>query len=43
MLGDEKGAVLKLNSPTGLFVDRNMKLYIVEMLANRVTVLQLLD
>jgi tripartite motif-containing protein 71 len=40
-LRDDKGAITKFVTPTGIFIDGKMKLYVVEMLANRVSVLQL--
>ena len=40
-LSDEDGSVMKFVTPTGIFIDGKMKLYVVEMLANRVSVLQL--
>jgi len=43
VLGDEKGNIMKFKSPTGLFIDNGMRLYVVEMLADRVKVLQLKD
>jgi sugar lactone lactonase YvrE len=39
VLGDpEKGGVRKFTSPTGLFIDKRNRLYVVEMFANRVGV-----
>jgi DNA-binding beta-propeller fold protein YncE len=43
ILGDEKGAIAKFETPTGIFIDDQSRLYVVEMLANRVVVLQLQD
>ena len=43
VLGDESGTVIKFKTPTGIFIDKNRKLYVVEMLADRVQVLQLPD
>jgi hypothetical protein len=43
VLGDESGTVIKFKTPTGIFIDKNRKLYGVEMLADRVRVLQLPD
>ena len=43
-LGDaQKGKVKKFKTPAGLFVDHRNRLYVVEMLANKVSVHQLLD
>jgi len=39
VLGDpEKGTVKKFKSPVGLFIDKNNRLYVVEMFANKVSV-----
>ncbi len=39
VLGDpEKGTVKKFKTPTGLFIDNNNRLYVVEMFANKVSV-----
>ena len=43
ILGDEKGSITRFETPTGMFIDKQMRLYVVEMLANRVRVLQLKD
>lgn len=43
VLGDESGTIIKFKTPTGIFIDKNRKLYVVEMLADRVRVLQLPD
>jgi sugar lactone lactonase YvrE len=43
ILGDEKGSLVKFEAPTGLFIDKKMRLYVVDMLANRVVVMQLQD
>jgi len=42
-LRDENGSVIKFITPTGIFIDKQMRLYVAEMLANRVRVLQLQD
>jgi hypothetical protein len=34
---------ITLKTPTGIFIDKNRKLHVVEMLADRVRVLQLPD
>ena len=39
VVGDERGEIIKFKSPTGIFVDEKMQLYIVEMLADQVRVL----
>jgi len=41
VLKDEHGSLIKFVTPTGIFIDEQMRLYVVEMLANRVRVLQL--
>lgn len=41
VLGDEQGAVRKFKAPAGICVDQRRRLYVVEMLADRVQVLQL--
>jgi sugar lactone lactonase YvrE len=43
VLGDEKGDVKKFKTPTGIFIDKKQRLYVVEMLADRVQVIQLPD
>ncbi len=43
VLGDEQGAVRKFKAPAGICVDQRRRLYVVEMLADRVQVLQLPD
>jgi len=43
VLGDEKGNVKKFKTPTGIFIDKKQRLYVVEMLADRVRVMQLPD
>jgi len=43
VLGDEKGDVKKFRTPTGIFIDKQQRLYVVEMLADRVQVIQLPD
>ncbi len=40
VVGDSQGTIMKFKSPTGLFVHKN-RLYVVEMLADRVKVLAL--
>jgi len=42
VLGDEKGNVRNQNA-TGIFIDKKQRLYVVEMLADRVRVMQLPD
>ena len=41
VLKDEEGSVMHFETPTGIFIDKHMRLYVVEMRANRVKVLQL--
>jgi DNA-binding beta-propeller fold protein YncE len=44
VVGDpEKGAVKKFVTPTGLFIDNHNRLYVVEMLANKVSVYHIED
>ena len=43
VLGDGNGAVKKFKTPTGMYIDSQMRLYVIEMLANRVTVLKVED
>jgi hypothetical protein len=43
VLGDNKGNILKFTTPTGLFIDKKNRLYIVEMLADKVSVMRLQD
>jgi hypothetical protein len=38
VLGDTSGFMAKFKSPTGIYVDGNMRLYVVEMLAHKVSV-----
>ena len=39
VLGDsKKGSVMKFNTPCGIFIDTNYRLYVVEMFANKVSV-----
>ena len=40
VLRDKGGSVMKFVTPTGIFIDNKMRLYVVEMLAERVSVLQ---
>jgi sugar lactone lactonase YvrE len=42
VLGTEKGEVLKWKTPLGIFVDSRQRLYVVEMLPNRVRVYDIL-
>ena len=42
VLGSEKGEVLKWKTPMGITVDNRQRLYVVEMLPNRVRVYQIL-
>jgi hypothetical protein len=42
VLGTEKGEVLKWKTPVGITVDNQQRLYVVEMLPNRVRVYQIL-
>jgi DNA-binding beta-propeller fold protein YncE len=43
ILGDETGAAKRFKTPTGIFIDKKRILYVVEMLADRVQVIQLPD
>ena len=44
VLGDSKnGKVKKFQTPAGLFIDHRNRLYVVEMLANKVSVYQIMD
>jgi len=43
VLGDEQGAVRKFKAPAGICIDQRRRLSVVEMLADRVQVLQLPD
>jgi DNA-binding beta-propeller fold protein YncE len=43
VLGTEKGEVFKWKTPVGITVDNQQRLYVVEMLSNRVRVYQILD
>ena len=43
IIGDGNGTVKKFKTPTGIYIDSQMRLYVVEMIANRVTVLQVAD
>jgi DNA-binding beta-propeller fold protein YncE len=43
VLGNGDGEVVRFKTPTGLYVDDNMRLYVVEMLLNRVSVYQILE
>jgi len=43
IIGDEKGSVKKFKTPTGIFIDKKQRLYVVEMLADRVQIMELQD
>jgi len=43
VLGNGDGEVVRFKTPTGLYVDDNLRLYVVEMLLNRVSVYQILE
>jgi len=43
IVGTEDGRVLKLKTPVGITVDGRQRLYVVEMIENRVSVYELLD
>jgi len=43
VVADEKGSVLQWNAPVGITMDDRRRLYVVEMLANRVRVYQIMD
>ena len=40
---DEKGAILQWTAPVGITIDDRQRLYVVEMLANRVRVYEIMD
>jgi hypothetical protein len=42
-VADEKGSVVQWNAPVGITMDDRRRLYVVEMLANRVRVYQIMD
>ena len=42
VLGTEKGEVLKWKTPMGIAVDKQQRLYVVEMIPNRVRVYEML-
>ena len=43
VLGNKMGEMLRFKTPTGIDVDDDLRLYIVEMIQNRVSVYQILD
>jgi hypothetical protein len=43
VVADEKGSVVQWNAPVGITMDDRRRLYVVEMLANRVRVYQIMD
>jgi hypothetical protein len=43
VLGDESGKIMKWKSPVGIAIDYRQRLYVVDMIANRVGVYQILE
>ena len=41
VVGTEKGEVLKWTTPVGITIDKNQRLYVVEMLLNQISVYQI--